>query len=563
MEKYFLILLMACGLGMFSCTDLDIDPLSVPTDETWFTTESQFEMSVNDLYRINVWRQLEENWTDDEAYRNSLKTYVLGTVNGQTSEVTSMWTDAYKVIGRGNAIMDKLKSESGNVLSAAAKDRLTGEVLFVRACMYSQLVTLFGDVPYLDTTIDIETAFGMGRTPKAKVLKKIYADFDEAVRLLPVKSGEVQHSTKGAALAMKARLALYNEEWDKVIEATSECMNLGYELYPDYEELFLSSTHNTSEAVFSIARSVANSVTISWTDPLPRNNGGWAGAEPSWDLLAAYLCTDGLPIDESPLFDSHNPFENRDPRCAATIVPFGSTFLGFEYDPNPLTGEWVMNYRTGKEQKNNDNKAVTPHASYNGLIWKKGMDETCLQNGNKTEHDLMIIRYADVLLMYAEAMIEKGTIDDSVLKAINRVRARAYGVQVEEVGNYPAVTTTDQTALRTILRIERRMEFARENRRFMDMVRWKLCDKVLRMKHYGIFQSKQDIVNKMITPGHWFWAMAPEIDENGCADFSKLEEMGAVSVLAQRAFDPRQYLWPIPTQEILINKNLEPNNPGY
>lgn len=175
----------------------------------------------------------------------------------------------------------------------------------------------------------------------------------------------------------------------------------------------------------------------------------------------------------------------------------------------------------------------------------------------------MIIRYADVLLMYAEAMIEKGTIDDSVLKAINQVRARAYGVKVEDVSNYPAVTTTDQAKLRTILRTERRMEFARENLRYMDMVRWKLCDKVLTMKHYGIFQTKEDIVNKMIAPGHWFWAIAPEIDENGCADFSKLEEMGAINVLAQRTFDPRQYLWPIPTKEILINKNLEPQNPGY
>lgn len=563
MKKNILILLMACGLGVSSCTDLDISPLSMATDENWFTTEAQFEMSVNDLYRANLWKQLNEDWTDNEAYRNSLKAYVLGTVNGQTSEITSMWADTYKVIGRGNAIMDKLKSESGNILSAAVKDRLVGEVSFARACMYLQLVTLFGDVPYSDTTIDIETAFNMGRTPKAEVLEKVYADFDEAIRLLPEKSGAVQRPTKGAALAMKARLALYNEDWDKVIGATSECMKLGYELYSDYEELFLSTMHNTSEAVFSIARSVANSVTIDWTDPLPRNNGGWAGSEPSWDLLAAYLCTDGLPIDESPLFDPHNPFENRDPRCAATIVPFGSTFLGFEYDPNPVTGEMVMNYKTGKEQKNNDNKAVTPHASYNGLVWKKRMDETCLQNGNKTEHDLMIIRYADVLLMYAEAMIEKGTIDDSVLKAINQVRARAYGVKVEDVSNYPAVTTTDQAKLRTILRTERRMEFARENLRYMDMVRWKLCDKVLTMKHYGIFQTKEDIVNKMIAPGHWFWAIAPEIDENGCADFSKLEEMGAINVLAQRTFDPRQYLWPIPTKEILINKNLEPQNPGY
>lgn len=562
MKKIY-ILILACGLGVSSCTDLDLSPLSMATDENWFASESQFEMSVNDLFRINVWNEVDENWTDDEAYRNTLKSYVLGTVNGQDYIVTGMWANCYKVIGRDNAIIDKLKTVSDDVLSATKKNQFVGETLFARACMYSKLVTYFGDVPYSDTTIDIETAFSLGRTPKAQVLEKVYADFDEAIRLLPVKSGAVQRPTRGAALAMKARLALYNEDWDKVIEATKACMDLKcYELYPDYEKLFLSTTHNTSESVFSIARSIANSVSLSWTDPLPRNNGGWAASEPSWDLLAAYLCTDGLPIDESPLFDPHDPFKNRDPRCAATIVPFGSTFLGIEYDPNPVTGEKVMNYTTGKEQKNNDNKTVTPHASYNGLLWKKKMDETCLQNGNKTEHDQLVMRYADVLLMYAEAMIEKGTIDNSVLNAINKVRARAYGVAVEDVGNYPAVTTTDQARLRTFLRMERRMEFARENRRFMDMVRWKLCDKVLTMKHYGIFNSKKDIVDKMITPGYWFWAVTPEIDENGCADFSKLEELGAVNPLAQRSFDPRQYLWPIPTKEILINDNLT-QNPDY
>lgn len=563
MRKFY-IWALACGLGMASCTDLDLNPLSMATDNSWFVDESQFEMSVNDLYRESVWIRLPDNWTDDEAYRNDLKTFVIGTLNGETYEVTKMWSDTYKVIGRDNAIIDKLNSSAADILSSSKKDQFMGECLFVRACMYSKLITLFGDVPYSATTIDMETAFAMGRTPKTDILQNIYKDFDEAVRLLPKASGVVQRPTQGAALAMKARIALYNEDWSTVINATKACMDLGcYELYLNYEKLFLSTTHNTAESVFSLARSIADEVTIGWQDPLPRNNGGWAGAEPSWDLLAAYLCTDGLPIDESPLFDPHNPFENRDPRCTATIVPFGSTFLGFEYDPRPDTGEMIMNYNTGKEQKNSDNKKVSQHASYNALIWKKGMDATCLENSYKTEHDVIVMRYADVLLMYAEAMIEKGSIDDSVLKAINKVRARAYGVEVEDVANYPAVTTTDPTKLRTILRMERRMEFARENRRYMDMVRWKLCDKVLNMKHYGIPSDWKQVVSMMITPGYWFWPVVPDIDENGCADFSKLEEMGAVQVLAQRSFNPRQYLWPIPTKEIRINENLKPQNPGY
>ncbi len=562
MKKIY-TLIIACGLGMSACTDLDMAPLSMATDQNWFANETQFEMSINDLFRANVWRVISEEWADDEVYRTRLSVYALGTLNGQDGTVTGMWNDCYKVIGRDNVTIDKLKELSGSVLSDKKKDQFMGEALFARACMYSRLVTYFGDIPYCDTTISIDEAFAMGRTPKAQVLEKIYADFDEAIRLLPVTTGAVQRPTRGAALAMKARLALYNEDWDKVIETTKACMALGcYTLYPDFEKLFLSSTHNTSESVFSIARSIASSVTLEWADWLPRNNGGWAAMTPSWDLLAAFLCTDGLPIDESPLFDPHDPFLNRDPRCAATIVPFGSTYLGIEYNPHPVAGETVMNYNTGKEIKNNDNKTNAEYASFTALLWKKGFDITNTQNGNKTEHDMIIMRYADVLLMYAEAMIEKGTIDATVLNAINQIRARAYGVAVEEVGNYPAVTTTNQAKLRTILRTERRMEFARENLRLMDLMRWKLCDKVLIKKNYGIYQSKDANLEKIVTPGYWFWAVTPDIDENGCADFTKLEEMGAANSLAQRSFDSRQYLWPIPTKEILINKNLK-QNPGY
>ena len=146
-----------------------------------------------------------------------------------------------------------------------------------------------------------------------------------------------------------------------------------------------------------------------------------------------------------------------------------------------------------------------------------------------------LLRYSDVLLMYAEAKIEKGDIDHSVLDAINKVRERAYnGTGLK----YPAVTTTDQAKLRTILRTERRMEFAFENIRFFDVLRWRLCGKIYNMKNYGLYQSKEANMENFTTPGHWFWAIAPDIDENGCADFSALEAYG-INTLGQRTWNDR------------------------
>lgn len=562
MKKVRNIFVLTCGVGLLTaCMDLELSPLAMATNETWYANETQVEMSVNDLLRENVWNTINEQWTDDLCRRNDANLFITGSLNGQNGDVVSMWGNCYRVIGRDNAVIDKLMAMPEGFMTQTKYNQYLGETLFVRACMYSRLITLFGDVPYSDHTIDIATAFSMGRTPKAEVLKKIYADFDVAIENLPVSTGSVQRPTKGAALGMKARIALYNEDWDTAIECAKACMGLNvYELYPNFGKLFLQSTHNTSESVFSIPRSIEFGITKNMQDWLPRNNGGWAANGPTWDLLAAFLCTDGLPIDESPLFDSHDPFKNRDPRCAETIVPLGSTFLGIEYDPRPDTGDKVMDYNKGEEITNKDCKNNADMASFNALIMKKGVDESWTKNGYKVEQDLIILRYADVLLMYAEAMIEKGSIDQTVLDAMNEVRARAYGKKKDETG-YPKITTTDQAKLRTILRTERRMEFAYENLRYFDLMRWRLFGKVHNMKNYGIYKDKQSNMDKLVTSGNWFWGATPQIDENGIADLSILEQYGATPWI-ERKWDDRQYLWPIPTEEVLINDNMKPN-PGY
>src|SRR5699024_6190119 len=198
---------------------------------------------------------------------------------------------------------------------------------------------------------------------------------------------------------------------------------------------------------------------------------------PSFELFCAFPCDDGLPIDESPRYDPQNPFKNRDPRCIETIVEFGTPHVGFIYDPNPYATT-VEDLSTGQMARNKDSRAVDQYASYNGLTLKKGVDESW--GGNlRTDFDIILMRYADVLLMYAEAKIELDEIDDSVLDAINQVRARAYKKDVTDISNYPAVQNQNQTYLRKEIRNERRVELAWENRRYYDIIRWRIAEKVL------------------------------------------------------------------------------------
>ena len=190
------------------------------------------------------------------------------------------------------------------------------------------------------------------------------------------------------------------------------------------------------------------------------------------------------------------------------------------------------------------------------------MDETWLENGKDVDPDKIVIRYADVLLMYAEAKIELNEVDQSVLDAINRVRARAYGVGLADTDKYPAVTGTDPAKLRKTVRLERRMEFANEGLRYMDLVRWRLASKALTNKSYGILYPSSLLIDKVTSKGGWFWPSTPRIDEDGIPDFTEMENAGQIAVLSQRLWNDRQYLWPVPTKEVLINENLK-QNPDY
>lgn len=182
---------------------------------------------------------------------------------------------------------------------------------------------------------------------------------------------------------------------------------------------------------------------------------------------------------------------------------------------------------------------------------------------NNSANELIIARYADVLLMYAEAKIELGEIDQAMLDAtINQVRARAYKVQVSDKANYPAVEAGSKEAMRKAVRIERRMELALEGRRYMDIIRWKLAEKVLNYDIYGMLDVA-DLRTKVVQPGLWFFPTIPDIDEDGVAILEPMYNAGLCRRLALRDFDKnRQYLWPIPTKEILINDNLMQND-GY
>ncbi len=261
--KKLLILTYICGgmMALTSCHDLDLNPLSSGSTENWYSTETEVQMAVDELYQIDFWPedgQQQNDWSDDYTSRNNLTDFDNGTLNGQNIWVTNLWNYQYKAISRANAVIEKSHRAIENGASAEKVNRLIAEAKFHRAAAYAKLVVKFGDVPLILTDVTTEEGLTMGRTDKSTVLSQIYKDFDEAIEVLPVSYADQQRATKGAALALKARVALIMEDWKTAATAAKSVMNLGvYELHPDFRSLFLSGTKTSKEFIFVIPRDAA------------------------------------------------------------------------------------------------------------------------------------------------------------------------------------------------------------------------------------------------------------------------------------------------------------------
>ncbi|WP_215224966.1 RagB/SusD family nutrient uptake outer membrane protein [Echinicola shivajiensis] len=550
----------------FGCADLDLNPLSEGSSENWFSNDEEVNMALNDLYRSYLWHQDDDSWTDDWTSREALTTITNGTINSEWSTSKSLWANSYKGITRANTILSNM-DKAAEVIPEVKVKQYTAEARFVRAVMYSLLVSHYGDVILYTEVPGLEEAFQTVRTDKTTVLNQIYQDFDYAIDNLPVEygSGDLKRATVGAAMAFKARIALYMKDWEVARDAAKACMDLGiYSLHADYGDYFRPEVKNSVETIFAIPRNVELGSQLGTNYPvkatITRNSGGWSAYNPSWDLLFSYLCSDGQPIDESPLFDPRNPFDNRDPRLNETIVPFETQHLGYMYQPHPDSVE-VYDFKNARYIKNNDSRTNTQFASYNGLVWKKGVTEDWADDLN-TDPDIILMRYAEILLTYAEASIELNLIDQSVLDALNMVRGRAYGQDYSNTMAYPAITISDQESLRQTVHIERRMEFAWEGLRYMDIIRWGIADKVLNNDIYGMLDPTE-LREKVVQPGLWFFPETPEIDADGIPVLEPVFNKGLIKLLADRTFDAsKQYLWPVPAEEVITNENLT-QNPNY
>ena len=465
-----------------------------------------------------------------------------GDANSDNNYTASFWTTFYRGISRANYILSNsahLEAE----MDAEKYNRLMAEVRFLRVYFYSYLTELFGDVPLIVEEITLEDA-EIARTPKSEVINFMLSELDAIEQSLPLAPEIKGRATLGAALALESRVALYNQQWDKAAQAADDLISLGtYSLHNDFGKLFLYEGENSPEVIMS----------VQYLDGVQNHDNprlffsrmalGHSNKKPPQQLVDTYNAIDGLPIDESPLYDPENPFENRDPRLDYTVVLPNTRFITHVFNTNPEVTE-VLYFGVEPPVMVKNTEASHPYSSFTGYLWRKFADPADYPEINNSDIDIIIFRYAEVLLNYAEAKVELGELDQSVYDAINAIRTRP-------TVNMPVIAEgKSQQEMRNIIRQERRHEFAGEGFRYFDIRRWNVAHEVMPGPVLG-----------RIPTG--YLSEAPEIDEIGTPSYNNVSNADQMDVIETRTFNPaRDYLWPIPRIELETNPLLT-QNPGY
>lgn len=543
MKKYLSIIAAALLMGSFSsCSDfLDRYPLEELSDESFWKTEKDAEMAVSNLYNVLPTWDVDEAINSDDAV-HGIKWAAGNQSKGVYDPADYGWSGEYGYIRQANLVLEKIQEMD---LSEDAYKKLEGQARFFRAYTYFTLIRSFGAVPYIDKPLELTDVENITRTPKDEVYAKVMEDFDIAIANLPVQWDETNSGriTKGAAMAMKARSALYYNNWETAMTEAKNVMDLGqYELYDKdntgrYKELFWEVADGCDEFILSVQFNAPTRThyLIGW-ECFPTL--GWGGLNPTQSLVDAFEDINGAPItSEASVYDPTNPFANRDPRLEVNVLHDGETMYGVTIKVAPLSSS--------------GNTGIGQHgdATATGYYQQKWLDPSIdpQSTGWDMGKDWVVIRYAEVLLTYAEAKNELSPLDPSAFDAVNQVRRRVGMPDLQNTDPTKPTYCGTQDDLRKRIWNEWRVEFALEGgKRQWDIRRWGIAKDVLNAPFEGLRYTLVDDPN------------APKGD-NGkkCILY-----VGEPLKLAGSHYEDHNYLLPIPQTEIDLNPKLE-QNPGY
>lgn len=548
---------------------LSVTPKNQLSDATVFGTESNADIFLNNVYtdlpHLNNETELLDQFSDNSyvgaEWFDARQMIYTGAIapNNMPVGPWGMWRWArgtnsnndgagnYEFIRACNLFIQKVTASN---FSADFKKQKLAEARFLRAFFYQYLYIAYGGVPIITDVLNNTTQgdeIYRPRNTSAETVKFITDELTAAAADLPLTTSEYGRATKGAALTLKAWVQLYDAsplhnsgtadavgdagKWAQAAAAYKQVIDLGvYSLLNDFGAVWLPASNNSPESVFAMQMTGA------------QNGGGrreglygpvvvhgavetWGNFEPTQELVDEFSMDNGKAINEPGSgYNPQNPYVKREKRFYQSIVYDGATWQGD-----------TIYTRVGIGSPNEiDLNSTRGDISNTGYYARKTLDESIKGNDNLNcscgLENYMFFRYAEVLLGYAEAQNEAVGPDASVLDAVNKVRTRG--------GNLPTVQTTygnvSQQQMRQIIHRERRVEFAFEDKRWWDVLRWKIASKVLNGPTHGMLITKKNGV----------WNYDP------------------TAVVVTKQWNDKMYFMPVPQVAIDKNPKMKAQNGG-
>lgn len=585
---YSLILVLSTLL--FSCNDsfLERAPIDELTDENFWESEQHVKSAANACYWALIGKDLPINIS--EGMSDNALWYTLtgwrqigsGLYGSDFSMLNTRFKDSYRQLRRCNYFLKNYQRAVSVKPEILAK--YAAEVRFLRAFTYYYLTCFWGDVPLVTEPVNMgDEAVTAPRTSREQIVDFMLKELSEAAEDLPVyidpATTNFGRISGAAAKAMEARVALQNKRWEVARDACKALMPGGkyayHQLYStgrpkqDYFDLFTfegraSRKAANKEAIlsyvfnFDAASPTRHNLSreLQVPDQIIRFN-------PTKSLIDSYLCIDGLPIEKSPLYKGNGKytpaysaydsvFVNRDPRLKQSIV-----YPGYNKWYGKLDGRGTANpaedasktniFRSPKF--NNDGKGAV---TYTGYYILKYCEPSKVPLYNQDDNDIIFIRYGEVLLNYAEAMYNLGTLTQSVIdETINLLRDRV---------GMKRMVLTELTAngldLKTELQRERRVELFMEGQRWFDLIRWEQGYELGVDKAQSAANQEKGII-KGIRKDYAY-------DQSVFSASTKFDSNGYLIFDDSRVFSsPKNYLFSLPYRQMELNPNLKPNNPGW
>ena len=590
MKKYFIIPTLLAAFAISSCNKfLDRKPLDASSSATFLSNQAEMEQGLIGTYASAMWVIANntpmhfaiESSTDMAIKRGGNAEDLIAMGDGGPFLVNnaiciSSWNQAFKLVQRANQQIVGMENGKANV-SAVVYNRIKAEAQVLRAWGYFHLMTWFGDVPYYKAMPSVDEVLKAERTPVATIVADLYKDLDEATAAFeaagtsPVQT--IGRVNRGVALGLKAKLAMLIKDFRTAATATKTLIDGNqYGLNPSYQNLFSlnGQTANVSREIL-FAQTYPNDVNEpqNWMAVIgvPRQvTNSQSSHFPSQNLVDQFEGKDGQRIDVSTVYDPANPRLNRDNRLKWSVYMPGDTMVHFASKTaalpyNNLRERTVFNIYSNTRRKFNWNTGVYDNVNTNndwigaqaagiqwqvsatgniggvGYVWNKYNDST--QYTFESRVGFILMRYADILLTYAEAKTELNELDATVLSAINLVRARA---------GQPAAVLGSQTAMRTLIRRERAVEFAGEGLRLFDLRRWDIYETA----------NSGPVVGISLDPA--VPAARPSFDANNIPSYTASVNQRIRFRNQTRNNNNAKYkLWPIPQAEIDNNSKIKQN----